>query len=108
MTGTGELVVELGEGFTDDEVAVLVDGREAWHADGVTTNWSIGLADVVRVPADAARPHEVAVRARGATAAHRLAEAGDEPAVRSERRVRARFTPEGDLQVEPADGGPIF
>ncbi|ONI84863.1 hypothetical protein ALI22I_30770 [Saccharothrix sp. ALI-22-I] len=57
-----ELAVELGEGFADDEVTVLVDGQEEWHRTGVTTNYSVGIADVARISGEPGALVEVRVR----------------------------------------------
>ena len=107
MSGLGEVVIELGEGFSDDDVAVLVDGQEVWRTSGITTNWSVGLADVVRIAADASRLSEVEVRARGATVSHQV-ERSAKLTDHDELRLRAAFSPDGDLRLAPADGGTIF
>ena len=81
-----ELAVELGEGFAGDEVTVLVDGKEEWHRTGVTTNYSVGIADVARVPGEPGSLVEVHV-------GHR------------ERQVQMG---EGDrLRVDVADSGEL-
>lgn len=67
MTSTGMVALELGDGFRDDEVAVLVDDREVWRHRGVTTNYSVGIAEVVRLQVPAAGA-QVQVRVRGRTA----------------------------------------
>lgn len=43
--------VDLREGFEDDEVVILVDEREVYRKQGVTTLPQIGRADGVDAPA---------------------------------------------------------
>ena len=91
--------IELGEGFTGDEVAVLVDGREVWRRAGVRTNWSVGIADVVRVADPASL---VAVHTRDTAATFRLASA-DQPV-----RLRADLDRTGRLHLGPASDQPAY
>lgn len=96
MTTPSGVALELGEGFADDEVAVLVDGREVWRRRGVTTNYSVGLADVVRL----APPEDVAtveVRVRDLTDSARV----DSSTASGEIRLHARIDPAGALSVAP-------
>ncbi|MQA59997.1 MAG: hypothetical protein GEU86_00570 [Actinophytocola sp.] len=97
MTETSSLAVELAEGFADDEVAVLVDGEQVWHRTGVTTNYSVGLADVVHLPPP---PHEatVEVRVRGKADTQRV----DATSAAGEIRLRARLDPAGSLALAEA------
>jgi hypothetical protein len=39
------LVIELQEGFKNDTVEILVDGREVFQKEGVRTDYTIGYAD---------------------------------------------------------------
>lgn len=103
MNGPGEVEIELGEGFADDDVTVLVDGQELWRQDNVSTNWSVGIADVVRVTAPASGSPAVEVRARGAAAVLRVDASGG-----GRVRLRANLDPHGDLHLGPATGGPVF
>jgi hypothetical protein len=91
------LAVELGEGFADDEVTVLVDGREVWRRTGVTTNYSVGIADVARVPGEPGALVEV--RARHRTSRRRVGE---------DARVRADIDDSGELALGPGLEGDIF
>lgn len=43
------LHVDLREGFNGETVIVRVDGREIYRRSGVETNYSVGLADRMRV-----------------------------------------------------------
>lgn len=95
--------LELGTGFRDDEVTVLVDGRQVWHDRGVTTDYSVGLAAVVPLPAGAVGTVEVQVGSR-ATGTAELTDAGAAGA----GRLRADLDPAGAMSVGPAPAGPIF
>ena len=98
-------VLELGTGFQDDEVTVLLDGREVWHGRGVTTDYSVGLADVVRLPGMPA-PTEIEVRVRD------LADRAPVPepaAHEDEVRFAARLDPaHTTLAVDRASEEPRF
>ncbi len=96
--------LELGTGFRDDEVTVLVDGRQVWHDRGVTTDYSVGLAAVVPLPAGAAGTVEVRVGSR-ATGSAELSPATESAAG---GRLRADLDPAGAMSVGPAPEGPIF
>ena len=43
------LRVRLGEGFQNNTVSVLVDGRQVYQRSGVSTDWTISRADAVDV-----------------------------------------------------------
>lgn len=43
------LRIDLQEVFKDDTVVVFVNGEEVYHKTGVTTNWSVSIADTVEV-----------------------------------------------------------
>lgn len=94
----GTLAIELGEGFADDDVSVLVDGTPVWHGDRVTTNYSVGIADVVRLPLPASGRPTVEVRVGGRSSAQRVDVAG----ATGELRLRARIDPAGALTLGPA------
>lgn len=87
------LRVRLGEGFQNNTVSVLVDGRQVYKRSGVSTDWTISRADSVDVKLDAPSVQlEVAVQ--------------DGPTTR--RAVEPRQTPfvevryvNGELQVLP-------
>jgi hypothetical protein len=95
--------LELGTGFQDDEVTVLLDGRQVWHDRGVTTNYSVGLAAVVPLPAGAAGTVEVRVGTRAAASA-----AVSDLTAASGGRLRADLDPAGSMSIAPAPEGPIF
>jgi hypothetical protein len=95
------LAVELGVGFSDDEVVVLVDGRQAWHREGVTTNYSVGIADVARMPASTGSTVEV--RVRSLSRSHRVG-----PVAAAEVRLRADIDPEEELRLGAAPEEPVF
>ena len=104
MTDVSTPVLELGTGFRDDEVTVLVDGREVWRRSGVTTDYSVGLAGVVPLPAGAAGTVEVRVGVRaGGTAT-----LGGDVSAASGGRLRADLDPAGAMVVGPAPEGPVF
>ncbi|WP_158839502.1 hypothetical protein [Saccharothrix deserti] len=92
-----QLAVELGEGFVDDEVTVLVDGREEWHRTGVTTNYSVGIAEIARVPAEPGALVEV--RVRDLTSRR---EVGEDP------RLRVDIDVSGGLAMGDAPHGDVF
>ncbi|WP_147252325.1 hypothetical protein [Blastococcus sp. TF02A-30] len=97
------LVLELGAGFRDDEVRVLLDGREVWAGTGVSTDWSIGVAAVVPLPVPGGTGGRVEVRvghrARGTT---QLAGA---PGT-ADQRLRCDLDPDGGMTLGPAPEGP--
>ncbi|HEX6344488.1 hypothetical protein [Umezawaea sp.] len=95
---TGQVEVELGTGFSDDAVVVLLDGAEVWRSDGVTTNYSVGLAGVVRLPDDVAGTLEV--RVRNEARSTRI-----EP---GEHRLRVDLDPSGAPRLRDAPEGPVF
>lgn len=98
-----EIAVELGEGFAGDDVAVMVDGAQRWHGSGITTNYSVGIAEVVRVPMpDAGAVVEVQVR--GTSDLTKV----DAPAAAGEVRLRARIDPAGAVSLSPAGDEPRF
>lgn len=98
-----QIAVELGEGFAGDEVAVLVDGTEMWRGSSVTTNYSVGIAEVVRVPAPSAEATvEVQVRGKSDTALV------DATTAVGEVRLRARVDPAGSVVLAPAGDEPRY
>jgi len=57
------LRVRLGEGFQNNTVTVLVDGKQVYGRSGVSTDWTISRADSVDVQVDTASVQvEVAVQ----------------------------------------------
>ncbi len=102
MTESAGVTLELGEGFSEDQVLVLLDGDEVWHGTGVTTNYSVGLADVVRLPLNRAATLEVRVRCSATS------QWVDAPGGAGEVRLRADLTPDGVLHIGPAAGGWAF
>jgi hypothetical protein len=42
------IVIDLQDGFADDEVLILADGQEIFNKKGVDTDYSIGLAASVK------------------------------------------------------------
>jgi hypothetical protein len=103
MTAMSEpVVLELGTGFRDDDVSVLLDGREVWSAGGVTTDYSVGLAAVVPLP-QAAGELEVRVgeRASGSRRVQESAAAGP-------LRLRCDLDPAGAMALGAAPEGPVF
>jgi len=103
VTDPSTPVLELGTGFRDDEVTVLLDGREVWHGRGVSTDYSVGLAAVVPLPVGVVGDVEIRVgtRASGVTELSGAASAG-------QTRLRADLDPAGAMTVGPAPEGPIF
>jgi hypothetical protein len=103
VTEVSTPVLELGTGFRDDEVTVLVDGREVWHGRGVSTDYSVGLAAFVPLPAGVTGDVEIRVgtRASGVTELSGAAAAG-------QTRLRVDLDPAGAMTVGPAPEGPIF
>lgn len=97
------IAIELGEGFSGDDVVVLVDGDEVWRGSSVTTNYSVGIAEVVRIPAP---PQEatIEVQVRGKTDAQKV----DVTTAAGEVRLRARIDPAGSVALAPAPEGPIY
>ncbi|MFC0106376.1 hypothetical protein [Kibdelosporangium aridum] len=91
------LAVELGEGFADDEVIVLVDGQEAWRAQRVATNYSVGIAAIATVSAGAGSTVEVRVRGRAKSRR-----------VGGEQRLRVDLEPSGELTLGPPRMGDVF
>ncbi len=45
MAETVNLQLDLQEGFDDDTIVILIDGKEAWRKKGVKTRYQIGLAE---------------------------------------------------------------
>jgi hypothetical protein len=101
MTAMSEpVVLELGTGFRDDDVSVLLDGREVWSAGGVTTDYSVGLAAVVPLPATGALEVRVGHRAAGTRQV-------DVPAG-GQLRLRCDLDPAGAMALGEAPEGPVF
>jgi hypothetical protein len=93
--------LELGTGFRDDDVTVLLDGREVWRGSGVTTNYSVGLATVVPLPAGNAS-QVLEVRVGNRSLGSQQVEAGN-------ARVRVDLDPTGtDATWGAAPEGPVF
>ncbi len=103
MTDASTPVLQLGTGFRDDEVTVLLEGREVWHGRGVTTDYSVGLAAVVPLPAGSSGDVEVRVGGRASGTAPLPGTAGT-----GNQRLRADLDPAGAMTVGPAPAGPIF
>jgi hypothetical protein len=98
------VVLELGEGFRDDEVTVLLDGQEVWQGRGVTTNYSIGIAEVVQLP-PMATTSRLEVRTRRLSESLSLTSTRDA----GEVRLRAAIDPAGaGLTIGPAPSGPLY
>jgi hypothetical protein len=95
-------VLELGTGFQDDDVTVLLDGREVWRGRGVSTDYSVGLAAVVPLPVGATGEVEVRVGSRATGAGALIGPAA------GERRLRADLDPAGAMTFGPAPEGPVF
>ena len=100
MTDASTPVLELGTGFRDDEVTVLLDGREVWHDRGVSTDYSVGLAALVPLPAGATGALDVRVGTRATGTATLTGAAGE--------RLRVDLDPAGAITVGPAPEGPYF
>ncbi len=45
------LSIDLQDGFADDTITISVDGREAYHKAGVSTDYALGRADSVNIQA---------------------------------------------------------
>ncbi|MGQ0718161.1 MAG: hypothetical protein ACT4NP_12810 [Pseudonocardiales bacterium] len=96
------LVLELGEGFSGNDVVVLLDGQEVWHRTGVTTNYSVGRAAVIRLPRHPSRAATLEVRAGASTTSHRVQAGADEV------RLRASVDSSGVVRIGPAPEGYRF
>ena len=103
MTDASTPVLELGTGFQGDEVTVLLDGREVWHGRGVSTDYSVGLAAVVPLPAGATGEVEIRVGTRATGTGALIG-----PGAAGETRLRADLDPAGAMSIGPAPEGPIF
>jgi hypothetical protein len=99
-----QLSVELGAGFAGADVTVLVDGHDVWHRRGVRTDYSIGLADVVRVPLPVGATPTVEVRVDGTAGTTTLSE----PVPADGARIRCELDPGGAMTMGPAPGGPVL
>jgi hypothetical protein len=91
--------LELGTGFRDDDVTVLLDGREVWRGSGVTTNYSVGLAAVVPLPAGESES-VLEVRVGDRSLGRRQVEPG--------ARLRCDLDPAGTATLGAAPEGPVF
>ena len=100
MTDASTPVLELGTGFQGDEVTVLLDGSEVWHGRAVSTDYSVGLAALVPLPAGASGTLEVRVGTRATGTATLTAAPGE--------RLRADLDPAGSMTIGPAPEGPWF
>jgi len=92
------LRVRLGEGFQNNSVSVLVDGKEVYGRSGVSTDWTISRADSVDVKTDADSVRlEVSVD-------------GGPPAVRAVEPARTPFVEvrfvNGELQLHALEQEP--
>lgn len=106
MAEMSTLTIELGDGFSDDEVTVLIDGKRAWRKAGITTNYSVGLADLAHIPvATSTGPRfTVEVQARGQSGSHEL----DRSATPELERLRVDIDVTGSLELGAAQDGPVF
>ncbi len=102
MTEPTASSLELGTGFRDDEVTILLDGREVWHGREISTDYSVGLAAVVPLPTGG-ETVEVHVGSR-ATGVARLADA----AASESGRLRVDLDRAGAMALAPAPEGPVF
>ena len=105
MSDAPELVVELGEGFTDNAVTVTADDKVVWNREHVTTNYSIGLADIARVPISAP-PRVVGVRA--GTSSTSYGSATIELTGTDVPRLRCSMDSNHNLQISLSPEMPIF
>ncbi|HET7234796.1 MAG TPA: hypothetical protein VFJ16_32580 [Longimicrobium sp.] len=97
-----KLQIDLTEGFAGDTVAVRVGGREVYRQDGVSTNYSSGVAG--RVEADVAEgpvPVEVELPARGERA-------GLTARVEGDSFVAVSLSPDGRLAVTQLGAMPRY
>jgi hypothetical protein len=87
------LHVNLQEGFSHDSVVVLVDGRQVFRKQDVSTNPSLGLAGTMKVNTDGDRAEiEIQVVSRNTSDAH---------------EVDLSQTPEVGISLDP-EGHPHF
>lgn len=50
MEGTiTSLVIDLQDGFSNDTVEIRIEGTEKYHQTGITTDYSVGIADSVEI-----------------------------------------------------------
>ena len=97
-------VLELGTGFDDEDVAVLLNGREVWHRDAVSTNYSVGLADVVRLALPVGDEGRLEVRVGRRIAWQQV----DLNPGAGGGRWRVDIDPSGALAFGPAPDGPVY
>jgi hypothetical protein len=97
-----EITIDLREGFDNDRVVIEVNGAEIYRAESVRTDYSIGLADIVR----ATCPPGI-VRCEAAVPNRRL-HAEYETEVEQPLFLTVRIDPAGSLTITPADEPRIF
>jgi len=73
-----KLRIGLRDGFRDDMVRILVDGREVYQKPHVTTNLAISFADAVELHVDAATV-EVEIEVNGRDRARKAVRAAETP-----------------------------
>ena len=101
--------LELGTGFQDDEVTVLLDGREVWRGSGITTNYSVGLAAVVPLPAGGGPEPTLEVRVGNRSRGAQRVPLGPATGEASgDVRLRCDLDPAGETAIGPAQEGPVF
>ena len=81
-------------------MTVLLDGHEVWHSPSVSTDYSVGLAALVPLPAGATGALDVRVGTRAIGTAPLSGAAGE--------RLRVDLDPAGAITVGPAPEGPYF
>jgi hypothetical protein len=97
-----ERVLELGTGFNDAETTVLLDGRAVRPPRKLTTNYSVGLADVVPIAApQSGGPVVLEVRVGARSTSVTLSP-------ETPGRLRVDVEPDGTLRLGSAPEGPIY
>ena len=97
-----EITIDLREGFEGDTVVIAVNGEEVYRGEAVRTDYSIGLADVVRAASPpGAMTCEASVPNRRLTADYETTV--EEPIV-----LAVRIDPGGSLVIEPAPEPRLF
>ena len=98
-------ILELGTGFRDDDVTVLLDGREVWSGTGISTDYSIGLAAVVPLPEPVGEEPVLEVRVGSRASASQQVPGA---AASGQLRLRCDLDPAGAMAIGTAPEGPIF